>query len=581
MSNKMKNSITVKLMLIIISVVVLTGATVGGSGYFLAKRQLTEAGKNQLKQTVESSIVLLKDLNLQVKNKEITLEEAKEKARVQLLGPKLTNKEGYDFTQSPFSYKDEGYLVAYGSDYSAQLHPSNPVGQIPDDTKDRKNMVQAAHSTAPEKHYYVFSDEDEETGKFKDKIAYMLNFEPWDWNVGIIVFEDEFYSELYTLRNYMILFTISIAFLSILLFYYISKKKLLLLREITNASLSISKGNIVSAKLPESSDEIGQLGFAYNQMSIQLRELISGLKNTSNHLLMSANDLSAISEETTATSEEIGMTISEISSGAVAQSMDLNGIDKSVSLFNESIARMHDHNISIKDMTTNSEAATLQGKQIVTQLMESNSIANNASTEASQGVTNLSKKIQDISRITDTIESIASETNLLALNASIEAARAGENGKGFAVVASEVRKLAEQSNKATNQIQQMISSIKAETERTVSLMSDTIACSRDLNESVIATENEFTRISSAIIQTKQAVDSLSGELEKLTDQNNHITIAIANASSVANQSASSVEAITTSVDEQIIAINNIATSAEKLSDLSQEITNMIQKYSLK
>lgn len=196
-------------------------------------------------------------------------------------------------------------------------------------------------------------------------------------------------------------------------------------------------------------------------------------------------------------------------------------------------------------------------------------------------MTNLSHKIQDISHITDTIEDIASKTNLLALNASIEAARAGDNGKGFAVVANEVRKLAEQSNQATKQIQEMISLIEVETEKTVLLMGESINQSQELSNSVNATEKEFFQISTAILQTKQAVDSLSQELESLTNQSENITDSINNATSVAEQSAASVEAISTAVDEQIVAISNIATSAEKLNNLSYEMTEMIQQYSVK
>lgn len=232
-------------------------------------------------------------------------------------------------------------------------------------------------------------------------------------------------------------------------------------------------------------------------------------------------------------------------------------------------------------MANNSETATLRGNKIVKKLKETNSIAVHASTEASKGVTNLSHKIQDISHITDTIEDIASKTNLLALNASIEAARAGDNGKGFAVVANEVRKLAEQSNQATKQIQEMISLIEVETEKTVLLMGESINQSQELSNSVNATEKEFFQISTAILQTKQAVDSLSQELESLTNQSENITDSINNATSVAEQSAASVEAISTAVDEQIVAISNIATSAEKLNNLSYEMTEMIQQYSVK
>jgi len=127
----------------------------------------------------------------------------------------------------------------------------------------------------------------------------------------------------------------------------------------------------------------------------------------------------------------------------------------------------------------------------------------------------------------------------------------------------------------------MISLIEAETEKTVLLMGESINQSQELSNSVNATEKEFFQISTAILQTKQAVDSLSQELESLTNQSENITDSINNATSVAEQSAASVEAISTAVDEQIVAISNIATSAEKLNNLSYEMTEMIQQYSVK
>lgn len=151
------------------------------------KKQLTNEGRNQLKQIVDNSIVLLNELNSQVENNELTLDEAKEKARVLLLGPKLPNNKGYDISKSSFSYNNSGYLSAYGPDYSSQLHPTNPVGLIPDDTTNRKGMVKAAKSKNPENHYFVFQDViDEKTGKKGNKVSYMENFEPWDWSIGII-----------------------------------------------------------------------------------------------------------------------------------------------------------------------------------------------------------------------------------------------------------------------------------------------------------------------------------------------------------------------------------------------------------
>ncbi|QDP39814.1 methyl-accepting chemotaxis protein [Radiobacillus deserti] len=573
-----RKSIFVQLMALAFLITVITGGAVGTTSYFISKQALMDAGKEDLRHLVSGSLATLHSLNDQVESGDLSLDEAQEKARELLSGPK--NSEGYDFKKSSFLYKEDGYIIAYGTDYSTQVHPSNPIGEVPEDTTNRENMTKGAQSNNLEDHYTTYKDEREETGKIEDKMSYMTYFEPWDWNVGIAVYQSEFFKSLHSVKWYIIGITIGITILSLVIFYFVIRRKLKMLNQVTEAANKIADGEISSTQLPESKDEIGQLAHSFNLMSHQLKEVIVKLQGTGKQLLDSANDLSAVSEETSATSEEVGRAISEIASGTQAQASDLEDINQSVETLNNSIDTMNEQTNRIKEITNVSEKASSEGKEIVSKLRESNDQSQQASDKISVGITNLYNKSSEIAGITSTIESIANETNLLALNASIEAARAGEHGKGFSVVADEIRKLAEQSTKATHQVQEVITSISEETEKTVMVMAESMNFSVELNTNVQQTEKQFSSISDSIAATTEALTVLTAEIAEIVRHNTKITAGIQNTSAVSEETAASVEEITSSVEEQIRAISNVAESAEQLTELNQELNEVLKAYRL-
>ncbi|MDF0725459.1 methyl-accepting chemotaxis protein [Cytobacillus sp. S13-E01] len=582
------NKISTKLLLGITALILLATTTLGLLSYNFAKNELVSSGKLDLQHLVNNSISTLELLNEQVEARNMTLEEAKEKAREVLVGPPVT-KDGtttYDFSLSSFVYKKEGYLMAYDSNHIAQLHPSIQIGE---DKKDVKNsngqfvvqdIVKAAKATDVEDRFYEYAWQNPGETVERNKIVYMSYFEPWDWNIGIGAYEHEFYDSLNTLLYLILGISVLITIIGLLLFYFLSRNKLKLMEKITHSSLLISEGKLDVPTLPESEDEIGQLGKAFNKMTEQLKSILTNIQTTSMKVSQSALELSALTEETNATSEEMGRAMNEITKGSVSQATDIESTSQKTEELSSAIAKMNQQNKLMLTLTGDSTKAIELGKEKVSFLQDSNEASMKASDQISVGINHLYNSIKDISNIVTTIDSISKQTNLLALNASIEAARAGEYGKGFAVVADEVRKLAEETNHATNEIQHMINSIAKETETTVKAMANNTDISSKLNHSVKDTETQFNHISESMNQIIGAIKLLNSEIVVVTDHSSSILESVQNISAVAEETAASSEEVLASVDEQIGVIGTIATSAEDLNALSEELQKIIDQFSI-
>ncbi|MCM3410386.1 methyl-accepting chemotaxis protein [Metabacillus litoralis] len=573
------HSISIKMMVLLTIIIVFSVSTIGLTSYFIAKDQLTKAGKQEIYHIVNSSLATLEAINQQVENGHLTLEEGKEEARLLLSGPKLKNGE-HDYKNSHFLYKGEGYILAYDANFSSQVHPSNPVGDIPEDTTNREKMVKGSLASNKEDRYVYYDDVNDETGEMRKKISYMEHFEPWDWYVGLAVYEDEFYEGLEIIKFIILWGTFVLILISILVFYLAIKKKISLLKEVAKSSMDIADGKIQATNLSESRDEIGQLAGAYNKMSYQLLELVQNVKSTSSNLLDSATELSTVSEQTLASSEEIGTAVSEISTGTQEQANDLENINHSVETLTKSIDSMNQQSNIIKGVTSKSQLLSNEGNEIVSSLRKSNADSLHASEKINTGIKSLYDKTQEIHHIMVTIENIAAETNLLALNASIEAARAGEHGKGFSVVADEIRKLAEQSKQATYQVRGVVSTIATETGNTVEIVEQTMLTSTKLNDDVLETQDKFNQLSNSINETVSALEILNDEIRNITNQTSMIGDGIQSSSGVSEQTAASVEEISSSIDEQNNAIRQVAKSAEQLNIMNKELDDMLSKYKL-
>ncbi|MGE7625121.1 methyl-accepting chemotaxis protein [Viridibacillus sp. NPDC096237] len=581
------STISFKLLVLIFALITSVSTIIGTTSYYYAKKALITSGKLDLAHLTNGATEVLRLLNDEVEQGNLTKEKAQEKARNILIGPQEESDTLlHNYSKSAFVYKNQGYLFAYNSDLRVTMHPVIPLHEDRTDFQNNsgqfvvRDLVSISQSKIYEDHFYTYSWINKEGESEREKISYMTYFEPWDWHIGIGAYTDEFYASLTKLKWITILLTSISVVLGLATFYFTTRKKFALLSTVSQTSLQIAGGELRNKKLPESNDEIGQLGTSFNRMTSNLRVLLLDVQQTSESLVTSANELSAASEETSASSDEIGAAMTEIATGAVGQASNLEETNISLELLTSSMKEMNNQNKHIKEITAISEEATSKGKKIVNILKESNNQSTQASEQISIGITNLNTKLKDISTFTDAINNISQQTNLLALNASIEAARAGEHGKGFAVVAEEVRKLADESSKSTLQIQQMISGIEQEVENTVTAMSTTYAISKQLNGAVNETEVEFLKISDSVQETVNEMEKLHVEIQQVIKQSAAISDAIQNVSAISEQTAASSEEVTASIDEQILAIHSITTLAQGLTDLSEKVNEALRKYHL-
>lgn len=337
---------------------------------------------------------------------------------------------------------------------------------------------------------------------------------------------------------------------------------------------ALADGNLtldVEEKLLGRNDEIGDMARSVEKLRQELFEIISDIKKSSGILNASGESLSQMAENSSATTNEMSKVIEDLSKGAVSQAEEIEEASVHIGEMGQVIGEIVSNVDGLDHTSVKMKNASDESSVIIRQLSESNDRTTQAINRISRQIEATNDSVQMIHAAVELITSIASQTSLLALNASIEAARAGEHGKGFAVVASEIQKLAEQSNESAEKIKDIIRDLLSESEQTVNVMHEVEDIVAQQQEKLEETKTKFVSVADGVNASRSETEAIQSHTQVCDQSRARIIDAVQNLSAISQENAASTEQTTASMAGLNEAIRQLSVAAKELQGLSEDL----------
>lgn len=333
----------------------------------------------------------------------------------------------------------------------------------------------------------------------------------------------------------------------------------------------MTQGNLTVRARAKGKDEFAMFGQYINDFLDRLTEILKEVQFISKEVKLSGEELDEMASSSGVTSSDISSAISEISSGAVTQAGESETAASKMEEMAHSFGVIVDDVNHLGSMAQEMHQVSVESAQFMDELHEANEKTVQAFSQVSQQTHTTNTSVQKIREATELITSIASQTNLLSLNASIEAARAGEAGKGFAVVATEIQKLAEQSSSSADIISKIIGDLTQEADLTVHIVDDVSQVMETQQEKLRQTQERFRTLEQGIRQSGRETDQIREQTNICDAARNTVEDVIMNLSAISEENAASTEETTASMSELNVTMGKLAVSSGRLREMAQQL----------
>lgn len=354
------------------------------------------------------------------------------------------------------------------------------------------------------------------------------------------------------------------------------KEEIICVEEVSTGNLNIT----LNQKHIKRKDEVGDLTRAVDKLQMDLRSIIGGISDSTNQLIHASNMLEQTSHETFVNMDYVMQSVDTITTGAVSQAEDTQNASENITYMGNLIIETSSEADALNKSADNMLLSSDKTDASIVELKDINEEVGKVVhmiAELTEQTNESAKIIHDVANF---ISGIAEETNLLSLNASIEAARAGEAGRGFAIVAGQIQKLAEQSNVASSNIDQIVNTLISNSEHVVESMQHMKAVIGKQNQYIVSTEQSVSEVIEEIQTSIQNIRSIEGKTKELEHARKEMIGMIAGLSDIAESNVTNTQETSKVITDVSKRFEEVEQSALNLKETADALELNIKNFKM-